>query len=322
MGENEIRERYLDPSKPGSFSSFENFMKNNNFHDISKVKRTLENLITYSTHRKPKIITPRRKVLTTFKGNLFAADLADVRELSPRINKSTKYILVIIELLSKMIYLYPIKNKSGPSVAAAFNEFFNENPEFRNCRIWSDMGMEFRSSVTTTVLRKYGSKIYHSLNMVLKASPAERAIRTLKKRIYMFIDHTKTKKYIHILRDLQNSLNNEYKPSIGMKPSEVVDTKTESLAWANQFLSLAQTKHFKQKIPVPSYVRILNSKLSFFSKSYGASYGKPIFKVIKAISYHPIFKYILQDPDTKELLPGSFYDFELQIVPSKKNNDE
>lgn len=318
----DIIDAWVKASNPGSLSNFTNFIRNNKWaSEYSNVKKTLENFSPFSIHRPPKKETPRRRVLTTFKGSILAADLSDVREINPRINNGTKYILVIVEFLSKMVYFFPLKNKSGSSVSAAFDLFFKSNPEYRFSNIWSDLGTEFLASKTRLVLKKYNSQIYHTTNFKLKASPAERVIRTLKKKIYMYLEATKKKKYIHILKDIQNSLNDEYKPSIGMRPTDVKDPKSESLAWHNQYISLIQAKKTKQKIPLNSFVRILNTKISFFSKAYKASYGKPIFKVVEAIFYHPIYKYKLIDPKTNEILPLLFYDFELLVVPSEKEDE-
>jgi hypothetical protein len=167
--EDKIRERYFNAGEPGSFGSFQSFVRNSKFKDLNAVKQTLGGLRTFSVHRGKRRETQRRSIVPLFKGEFLAADLAQMTMNHPRLNGGTNYILVIRELLSKMLYLFPLKRKDGPSLAAAFETFFKENPEYRNCRIHTDMGLEFRNKNLTEVLQRYGSKIYFTLNMKLKS---------------------------------------------------------------------------------------------------------------------------------------------------------
>ena len=52
---------------------------------------------------------------SSFKGNLWGADLADMQSLS-RYNKGFKYLLCAIDLFSKYAWIIPIKDKKGTSI--------------------------------------------------------------------------------------------------------------------------------------------------------------------------------------------------------------
>ena len=61
----------------------------------------------------------KRKVNSSFKDNIWGVDLADMRSLS-KYNKGNKHLLCAIDLLSKYVWVVPIKGKKGVSIVNAF----------------------------------------------------------------------------------------------------------------------------------------------------------------------------------------------------------
>ena len=61
----------------------------------------------------------KRKVDSSFKDNIWGVDLADMRSLS-KYNKGNKHLLCAIDLLSKYLWVVPIKGKKGVSIVSAF----------------------------------------------------------------------------------------------------------------------------------------------------------------------------------------------------------
>ena len=57
----------------------------------------------------------KRKVYSSFRDNIWGVDLADMHSLS-KYNKEIKYLLCVIDLLSKYAWLIPIKDKKGTSI--------------------------------------------------------------------------------------------------------------------------------------------------------------------------------------------------------------
>src|SRR5687768_12598176 len=124
MNSADIQTKYVDPSNPGNFGSLTSFLANNaKYKNTKAVKEALNKLEVYSVHRSPKRKKQQRKVMYGFKNSIVAADLASMLNMSPRLNKSTKYLLVIRELLSKYLMVYPLKNKKSATVAAAIDSF-------------------------------------------------------------------------------------------------------------------------------------------------------------------------------------------------------
>ena len=85
----------------------------------------------------------KRKVYSQFKDNIWGRDLADMRLLSKQ-NKSSKYLLCVIDLFSKYTFAVPLKDKKGISITNAFNKIIKQSNRKPN-KIW--VGGEFYNHV-------------------------------------------------------------------------------------------------------------------------------------------------------------------------------
>ena len=83
----------------------------------------------------------KRKVCSSFKDNIWGADLADMQLLS-KFNKGIKYLLCVIDLFSKYAFAVPLKDKKGISIVNAFQSILNKSKRNPN-KIWVDKGSEF-----------------------------------------------------------------------------------------------------------------------------------------------------------------------------------
>ena len=58
---------------------------------------------------------------SSFKDNIWGADLADMQSLS-KYNEGVKYLLCAIDLFSKYARVIPLKDKKGTSIVNAFKK--------------------------------------------------------------------------------------------------------------------------------------------------------------------------------------------------------
>ena len=83
----------------------------------------------------------KRKVYSTFKDNIWGADLTDM-QLIMKFNKGCRFLLCVIDIFSKYAWVVNLKDKTGVSIVNAFQSFLkksNRKPE----KIWVDKGSEF-----------------------------------------------------------------------------------------------------------------------------------------------------------------------------------
>ena len=68
----------------------------------------------------------KRKVYSSFKDNIWGVDLADMQLLS-KFNKEFRFLLCVIDIISKYAWVIPLKNKEGVSTVNAFQKTFKKN---------------------------------------------------------------------------------------------------------------------------------------------------------------------------------------------------
>ena len=71
--------------------------------------------------------------------DIWAADLIDMQAFS-KDNNEIKYLLIVIEIFSKLISIFQVKRRTGQEVANAFSRILKEQ---RPCKMWVDKGLEF-----------------------------------------------------------------------------------------------------------------------------------------------------------------------------------
>ena len=78
----------------------------------------------------------RRRVNVNGIDEIWAADLIDMQSFSKQ-NRGTKYLLTVIDVFSKFVWIMPLKRKAGQEVANAFSRILKER---RPGKMWVDKG--------------------------------------------------------------------------------------------------------------------------------------------------------------------------------------
>ena len=174
----------------------------------------------------------KRKVYSTFKDNIWGADLADMQLLS-KYNKGIRFLLCVIDIFSKYPWVVPLKDKKGISIVKAFQIILKQSNSRQRAKgtsakhlkpnkIWVDKGSEFYNAYFKKWLRDNNIVMYSTHNEG-KSVVAERFIRTLKSKIYNYMTSISKNVYIDKLDDIVDEYNNTYHTTIKMKPIDVKD---------------------------------------------------------------------------------------------------
>jgi len=75
-----------------------------------------------------------------------------------------------------------------------------------------------------------------------KASTSERAILTIKTKLYRYFSHKEGYAYLPILRDIANSYNHTYHRTISTKPANVQESNQEEIRLATYFAQNPKSK--------------------------------------------------------------------------------
>ena len=68
----------------------------------------------------------KRKVYSSFRDNIWGADLADMQLLS-KSNKGFRFLLCVIDIFSKYAWVVPIKDKKDISIGSGFQKILDDS---------------------------------------------------------------------------------------------------------------------------------------------------------------------------------------------------
>ena len=143
----------------GGFSGIPSIMKNfkktyPNTPISSKIVQNFLNLQTpYSLHQKRFKKLSRNMTYAPRVNTQWTVDLIDFPDFEPH-NDGYRYILVVIDCLSRFVYTEPIKTKSADDVAVAFEKIF-KRAEHLPVVLNSDEGNEFRNKKVIALFKKH-----------------------------------------------------------------------------------------------------------------------------------------------------------------------
>ena len=113
-----------------------------------------------------------------------------------------------------------------------------------------------------------------------KAAVVERCNRTIKTRIWTYVSHRGTVRWVDVIQDLVNFYNHSRHRSIGMAPADV-QKKGENRLWVRLFWD--GDTHLKPQIPQGPMVRASSHK-TIFDKGYMTNWTKEHFTVSQEVS--------------------------------------
>ncbi|VDH96281.1 Hypothetical predicted protein [Mytilus galloprovincialis] len=152
-----LRNIYYNPANPASFAGPDKlyrFVRTDGKFVLSKYKirkmATTTGTIQF-TKRPLKRSFQRNRVIVIGIDDQWDVDLMDMSKFS-KFNSGYNFILVVIDIFSKYVWLRPLKNKKGESVANALKHVLSEGRSPN--RIRTDKGQEFRSRLVESLLKQ------------------------------------------------------------------------------------------------------------------------------------------------------------------------
>jgi len=163
-----ISHLYYDEGSPAGFSTLRKLRaaeaaesKNNgNLQSVAATRAWLEEQDAYTLHRPLRKRFARNPYTVTNVGDVWECDLWDVDSYA-KYDDNFRYILSVIVVFSKILYLITVKTKSGRAVTAAFRSIFNIKsilPSRRPVWVRTDKGKEFLNEDFQDMLRYEGIK--------------------------------------------------------------------------------------------------------------------------------------------------------------------
>ncbi|KAL3102652.1 hypothetical protein niasHT_029463 [Heterodera trifolii] len=255
-------------------AEFDDFLQRNTTYTLFKSKREKFRRL--------------RTVPTGFMTDV-QADLADFQALS-RKNSGYRYLLLAVDVLSRRMFGSPVKSKRPADVKRAFEEVFDQMPKLPET-LYTDRGLEFVAKPMKEFFAENGIKKYETSSKK-KAAVAERAIRTLKTRLYKYFSANNTSAWVDVLPMFLSAINNSVCRATGLRPNEISDVNAREV-WKRVYGEGLVPADKRPKIKAGETVRIPEPK-HIFEKGYIPNYSDHVYTVDEARSTNPQH-YLLKD---------------------------
>ena len=184
-------------------------------------------------------------------------------------NKRIKYLLCAIDLLSKYVWIVPLKDKKESSIVNAFQKIILEGRKPN--KIWVDQDGEFCNNSFKRFLKINNIGMYSTYNEG-KSVVAERFIRKLKNKTFKDMTAISKNVYFDVLDNIVNKYYNAVHRSIKMKP---IDITPDSYAEYNE-----DSNKKDPKFKVGDHVRI-SEYMNIFAKRYTPNWLEEVFVISK-----------------------------------------
>lgn len=309
-----LKKNYFDPKHPIAFAGVEKiyrwFKENGYKLSRTKIKNWLLKQEDYAIHQQPRRQFQRRRVISPYPGYMIDADLADYTSYW-KSNDGFKYVLLCIDVFSRYVWAKALRNKTSKEMVSAFDELNKEGMSSEHVR--TDKGKEFLVDMKNWFKPKHMN--HFGTQNETKANYAERAIKTIKKKIARYMSFKQSHRWVDILEKAVYSYNHSYHRSIRMSPAQVT-RKDISRLWSLQYepkivvKKSAQTaKPNRYKFKVGDIVRISALKRTF-EREYDERFTRELFIVTNRQLAQGMTVYRLKDYEG-ENIAGTFYEKEL-----------
>ena len=238
----------------------------------------------------------------------WVADLVEVQRLAKH-NGGTRYLLTVLDVLSKYAWVEPLKDKTGRSLAKAWERLLKRAHLRRPRQLQTDQGKEFYNRPFQQVLKKH--TIHHfSTYGDTKTSVIERFNRTLKERLYRYLTAANTLKFVDVLPSggarVQRQLASQHRAGAPRRHTP------QRIGGVAQFVSLT--------LGTPPLAQIEGGRPGSFEQRGAPPFAKATYPggpkkclVVRRVVPGSVPTYKVEEFDGT-LVQGTFYEPELQRV--------
>ena len=290
----ELNDMYTNPIIPSAYSG--------------NLKKFILQKESISRHKQKINIFKRRNVFVSGPWSCVQADTIFYLDYAAQ-NNGNKYILAVVDVFSRRNWVRAQKTATANETAMNLQSIFNSMP-YKPNKFSSDQGNEFNikhSAIYELLVDKMGMIVF-TLKAPLKASMVERFIRTLKGRIERHFTENNTKRWVDVLQQISDGINNTVNRSIGIEPSQVNFENRDEI-----FKKLyGRTPPIDCKFSVGDLVR-LPLERNIFTKGYKAGWTKELYRVHRVFRTNDLCYYEIEDL-TGDRLPKKYYNQGLNLV--------
>jgi len=306
MGE-VLKQMYLNPASSaylaGANAVFREARKRDDTIRYQDVVEFLEGQDVYTRHKPVRKHFKRNRVVCDGLDSDWQADLISLPSLV-EYNDDNAYILLVVDVLSKHIFAQPTVTKKPEDVRDALHTIIQRSGR-QPWRLTTDRGTEFRGKAFQDYLHNARITHFCANSPDVKACNAERAIRTLKTRLFKHITHRRNFRYLDILPKLVKAINGTVSHVTKLAPKDVTYDNADLVLHRLYGTPILPVKF---KYSVGEVVRISKEK-HLMEKGYMPNYTREKFRIKERLPRCPVV-YRLCDMHSEDIV-GVFYEREL-----------
>ena len=315
LKEQKLKEIYYNPSHPAGLSAAPVLAAAAEV-PLKTTKKWLQKQATYTLHRRARKSYPTRKYYVNTIDDQWQMDLADMNQLQSQ-NEGYRYILTVIDILSRYGFARPLKTKMGKEVAAAIEDIFKESNR-RPQRIQTDQGKEFYNPHVKALLERYNIELF-SVKSPFKSAMVERWNRTIKSKIWKLFTSRNNRKWLEALPKIVHAYNHSTHRIIKMRPADV-NEENAMVVWRRLYAKDKRYKNtLKSNLVKDDKVRISKIK-GHFEKGYLPNWSREEFTVDNVDTKYLPTMVSLKDYKG-DIIEGKFYDDEIQKIIRDPDDD-
>ena len=299
-----LKDAYYDPSS-GFVSANKLYHKLKPDHPeitLKIVKEFIKNQSVNQIHAEVKKDPEQYNQILALSVGECCMDIMDLSNYKSK-NKGFRYVLLIQDIYSRMVFGVPLKNKNGKVVLDAIKQIETEfhKQSYRINSYCFDLGKEFVNRYFDEYTTQKRVKLFPKNPDVSNSSLAtiDRAIRTIRAIISRYFTATKTLNWISVFQKILDNINGSVNRTIKVRPIDI---------WNNVEINRQEIRTPPERIPIGSKVRVRKRK-GAFSKG-GNNYSSKVYTILEynGNGYSLVEK------------TGKYYGTELMIVNDDAEN--
>lgn len=315
--DNYLKSVYYDPKRAGAYGGVDKLyraVKREGKFVLGrkKIRDWLLKQEDFAVHREEREKFKRRRVVVPEVDYQWDVDTANM-EYYEKQNDGYAYFVLAVDILSKFVWTVALRGRTGKEMVEALKVIFAKGRQPTHIR--SDPGTEFANKDVTRLLKSRGVKYFVTRNIV-KASYAERAIKTIKGRIVRYMTRHQTHRWVDQLANITSGYNNTYHRSIKRTPRSAKAEDSIDL-WRLQYETLAKpvTKRVLPRVSrftfkVGDLVRVSRMRRTF-QREYDERWSRELFVINQRFMTEYIPQYRIKDYSGEEVY-GAFYQNQLK----------
>jgi len=320
-----INSVYTNIKNSGGLSSVNRLYKAVKAIDDTIKKKDIEEYLkgkkSYTLHKVTKKRFKRRMYLVAYPGHTICGDVAYLQQYTSS-NDGVSFLLVLIDLFSRYLTIFPLKSLKAKEVVNHLDTFFKETIH-KYEKIFTDEGQEFKSKEVKRIYKLHNVHWYTTHSREIKASMAERVIQTIKMRISKYITETNQERYIDKLQTIVETYNHtEHGGILNKKPVDIhlIHDKHTAMRLSQKLYKLHNNRKGSvgRVLSRGDNVRLssTSSSQNKFHKQFYIQNTREIFVIDSVNEDHIPITYNIKDLEGEDI-EGIFYREEL--IPVNNN---